>query len=53
MIELAMELHLVLFVSGHEHGVLRGQRRLDGFLTPALAAIGSRLAPPGIGVTAV
>ena len=51
MIELGVELHLVLFASGHEQhvGVLGGQQRLDGVLTPALAPIRLRLAPPGIG----
>jgi len=51
VIELGVELHLVLFASGHVRhvGVLRGQQRLDGVLTPALAPIRLRLAPPGIG----
>ena len=52
MIELGVELHLVLFASGHVRhvGVLRGQQRLDGVLTLALAPIPLRLAPPSIGV---
>jgi hypothetical protein len=47
-IELGVERHLVLFASGHEQhaGVLGGQQRLDGVLTPPLAAIRLRLAPP-------